>query len=256
MSEFEAGIRKRIEQMQKLNAAGTVVNGLPCSYEEAYSCGRTARIKEAGSPFMEGSFQDSMFLKGWLYEDTAQALIKANTRVVKTSMDTSVINKETREYLEEVYREGSRGRIAEKPCLYGGTAIEHSMYSKGWLMEDLRQALMKADPVYRKSQANRDIFPPAPTIPVLEFKGTPKGHNIPRPKHSHYFRPCPFDQIDVYRILYMFEIMDPCIQHAIKKLLVAGGRGSKDKARDVQDVIDTMTRWQAMRAEESPNENR
>lgn len=70
-------------------------------------------------------------------------------------------------------------------------------------------------------------------------------------KHSHYFRPCPYDSIDVYRVLSIFSVADPCLQHAVKKLLVAGGRGHKDISRDVQDAIDTLVRWQAMRDEEA-----
>ncbi len=71
-------------------------------------------------------------------------------------------------------------------------------------------------------------------------------------KHSHYFKACPFDHVDVYRVLALFNVTDPCIQHAVKKLLVAGGRGAgKDIGRDVQEAIDTMTRWQEMRAEEA-----
>lgn len=69
-------------------------------------------------------------------------------------------------------------------------------------------------------------------------------------KHSHYFKPVPFTHIDVYRILELYEVTDPCLQHAIKKLLVAGGRGSKDKYKDVQEAIDTLSRWQDMRAED------
>ena len=69
-------------------------------------------------------------------------------------------------------------------------------------------------------------------------------------KHSHYHKPCPFDSIDVYRVLELFEVANPCLQHAIKKLLVAGGRGAKDISQDVQEAIDTLTRWQEMRSEE------
>src|SRR5258708_262140 len=54
-------------------------------------------------------------------------------------------------------------------------------------------------------------------------------------KHSHYFRPCPYDAIDVYRVLSIFGVVDPCLQHAVKKLLVAGGRGHKDIDKDIQD---------------------
>ena len=51
----------------------------------------------------------------------------------------------------------------------------------------------------------------------------------------------------------MFEVTDPCLQHAIKKLLVAGGRGAKDEYKDVQEAIDTLSRWQDMRIEEDFN---
>jgi hypothetical protein len=69
--------------------------------------------------------------------------------------------------------------------------------------------------------------------------------------HNHYFKPCPFESIDVYRVLDLFGVVDPCLQHATKKLLVAGGRGHKGIERDVQDVIDSLERWKAMRAEEA-----
>ena len=70
-------------------------------------------------------------------------------------------------------------------------------------------------------------------------------------KHSHYFKKCGYDYVDVYRILKMFDVTDPCISHACKKLLVSGGRGFKDIDHDIQDVIDTLVRWQEMRKEDS-----
>lgn len=71
-------------------------------------------------------------------------------------------------------------------------------------------------------------------------------------KHSHYFKDVSaFDSIDVYRVLERFNVTDPCLQHAVKKLLVAGARGAKDIGKDVQEAIDTLQRWQEMRAEEA-----
>lgn len=71
-------------------------------------------------------------------------------------------------------------------------------------------------------------------------------------KHAHYFKATPFADADVYRVLRMFNVTDPCLQHATKKLLVAGGRGGgKDISRDVQEAIDTLTRWQEMEAEDA-----
>lgn len=70
-------------------------------------------------------------------------------------------------------------------------------------------------------------------------------------KHSHYFKDVSsLTHIDVYRVLQLFGVTDPCLQHAAKKLLVAGGRGAKDIEQDVQEAIDTLTRWKDMRIEE------
>jgi len=73
---------------------------------------------------------------------------------------------------------------------------------------------------------------------------------MPR-KHSHYFKPTPFEHVDVYRVLQIFNVTDPCLQHALKKLLVAGGRGVKDQSKDVGEAIDTLQRWQEMRMEDA-----
>jgi hypothetical protein len=71
-------------------------------------------------------------------------------------------------------------------------------------------------------------------------------------KHSHYFKDVSkLNYIDVYRVIDLFKIQHPCLQHAVKKLLVSGGRGHKDEDRDIQDVIDSCVRWQEMRKEDS-----
>lgn len=75
-------------------------------------------------------------------------------------------------------------------------------------------------------------------------------------KHPHYHKDVRhLETIDVYRVLTLFNVTDPCIQHAVKKLLVAGGRGAgKDIAKDVQEAIDSLQRFQEMRAEDvAPN---
>jgi len=71
-------------------------------------------------------------------------------------------------------------------------------------------------------------------------------------KHSHYKKTVAGLQfVDVYRVLTLFGVTDPCIQHAVKKMLVAGGRGAKDISQDVQEAIDTLQRWQEMRREDA-----
>ena len=70
-------------------------------------------------------------------------------------------------------------------------------------------------------------------------------------KHGHYFKPCPYPHVDVYRVLDLFEITDPCIQHLTKKALCAGKRGAKDLRQDLQEIIDTAQRKLEMMDEES-----
>ena len=70
-------------------------------------------------------------------------------------------------------------------------------------------------------------------------------------RHSHYYKDVGnLDSIDVYRVLQLFNVADPCLQHAIKKLLVAGGRGAgKDMQQDIQEAIESLERWQQMQLE-------
>jgi hypothetical protein len=70
--------------------------------------------------------------------------------------------------------------------------------------------------------------------------------------HAHYFKDVRhLEQIDVYRVLSLFGVTDPCLQHAVKKLLCAGQRGAKDIAKDVQEAVDTLERWKRMREEDA-----
>ena len=82
-------------------------------------------------------------------------------------------------------------------------------------------------------------------------------HNVTsKPKHSHYFKNVShLEWVDAYRVADLFGVTDPCIQHALKKLLVTGNRGYKDVATDVQDVIDTLERWKEMQLENQEENN-
>lgn len=65
--------------------------------------------------------------------------------------------------------------------------------------------------------------------------------------HDHYYKDVSnLRTVDVYRVLKLFGVTDPCIQHAVKKLLCAGYRGNKDMEQDVQEAIDSLQRFQAM----------
>lgn len=75
--------------------------------------------------------------------------------------------------------------------------------------------------------------------------------DINQPKHSHYFKDIShLDKLDIYRLLDLYDVDHPCLQHAIKKLLVAGGRGAKDEVKDIQEAIDSLNRWMDMNKED------
>lgn len=74
-----------------------------------------------------------------------------------------------------------------------------------------------------------------------------------KPKHSHYHKDVSqYDTIDVYAVCKIFDVQDTsgCLQHAIKKLLVTGQRGHKDRQTDIQNAIDTLTRLIELESEQ------
>lgn len=70
--------------------------------------------------------------------------------------------------------------------------------------------------------------------------------------HSHYYKSVEhLREIDVYRVLKLFDVTDPCIAHAVKKLLVAGGRGAgKGMEQDIREAVDSLNRALQMIAED------
>jgi hypothetical protein len=84
------------------------------------------------------------------------------------------------------------------------------------------------------------------------LKGPPLPEAEAKAKNPHYYKDVSYlHTIDVYRVLHLFGVTDPCLQHAVKKLLVTGGRaGGKDAAKDVKEAIYSLQRFQEMRAEE------
>jgi hypothetical protein len=53
---------------------------------------------------------------------------------------------------------------------------------------------------------------------------------------------CKGIDIDVYDVLKAFNVQNPAIQHAIKKLLKGGERGVKTKSQDYTEAIESITR--------------
>jgi len=70
-------------------------------------------------------------------------------------------------------------------------------------------------------------------------------------RHTHYHKGVSHLQtIDVYRVLDLFGVTHPAIQHAVKKLLCAGQRGAKDYGRDLREAYDSSDRALQMIAED------
>jgi hypothetical protein len=54
--------------------------------------------------------------------------------------------------------------------------------------------------------------------------------------------------VDVYDVLKAFDVTCPATQHAIKKMLMAGERGHKDKQTDLNEAIQSLQRAKELAA--------
>ena len=69
--------------------------------------------------------------------------------------------------------------------------------------------------------------------------------------HEHYFKDVThLKTIDVYRVLDLFGVSNPCIQHAVKKLLCSGTRGVKDERKDIEEAVSSLVRYLEMKTED------
>ena len=69
--------------------------------------------------------------------------------------------------------------------------------------------------------------------------------------YSHYKKDVShLRTIDVYRVLDLWGVTNPAIQHAIKKLLNAGQRGAKTYEQDIREAYDSIARALQMIAED------
>lgn len=133
-----------------------------------------------------------------------------------------------------------------------------------WQEPHAHKGIMTMDEIAMAERALGDFQPRRRAVAHAEFARAEREQRAqfdkliaekaaPTRAHGHYFKDVGhLSHVDVYRTLALFNVTDPCLQHAVKKLLVAGGRGGgKDISRDIQEAIDTLVRWQEMRAEEA-----
>jgi hypothetical protein len=68
----------------------------------------------------------------------------------------------------------------------------------------------------------------------------------------HYYKDVEnLKQIDVYRVIELFNVPAGAIDHAVKKLLCAGNRGTKDQVKDIEEAVKSLNRWLEMRREDA-----
>ena len=60
-----------------------------------------------------------------------------------------------------------------------------------------------------------------------------------------------YNKLDIYRILKLYEVSDPCLSHAIKKLLCAEKRGVKNQTQDINEAILSLKRFVEMQGEDN-----
>ena len=60
--------------------------------------------------------------------------------------------------------------------------------------------------------------------------------------YNKYTRSIKGVHIDVYDVLNAWEVACPATQHAIKKLLMPGQRGSKDALQDLKEAVQAVER--------------
>lgn len=95
---------------------------------------------------------------------------------------------------------------------------------------------------------------PMETLVASPFQGAEAApERAPAQEEIHgnpYAREFKGVKIDPYRICKVYNITDPAIQHALKKLLRLGRGSEKDEENDVEEAIQSLERWQEMREEE------
>lgn len=62
-----------------------------------------------------------------------------------------------------------------------------------------------------------------------------------------------YNKLDIYRILSLYNVTNPCLQHSIKKLLCAGKRGVKNQTQDINEAILSLKRFVEMQGEDNGN---
>jgi hypothetical protein len=182
-------------------------------------------------------------MRNMLTNVSAATLLSA-THSVKHALDRMIDAEKCR-----AQRTASYANENDKP-----RAIEPHVATKAaekWLAEQPTMSLAQKAEAF--TATSRTMKGETMSEQTTRLKFRPALINLSERKHSHYFKDVSrLNSVDVYRVLSLFSVTDQALGHAIKKLLVAGGRGAgKDIGQDIQEAIDTLQRWQEMREEDA-----
>lgn len=72
---------------------------------------------------------------------------------------------------------------------------------------------------------------------VPEFPGDPD-----QASNKYHREIKPGVWVDVYDVLHAFQVTNPALQHLVKKALAAGQRGHKDRATDLDEIVQSAIR--------------
>lgn len=176
--------------------------------------------------------------------------------LAESKVDKEETSKTCKSYTKGAWYRFPNGAVAE----YTGFGIQgrclcFKNVSTGFeFIEDIEDALNRDGTIKYElacGKGTADLLKPSQktlegsesTSGTTEQKEVHKDVSEASSKHKHYFKDVSkLEEVDVYAILYLFEVTDPCIAHVVKKLLCTGKRGHKDFERDLQDSIDSLVR--------------
>ena len=183
------------------------------------------------------------------------------TLLAESKVDKEEVSKTYKSYIKGAWYRFTNGAIAEGAIAeYIGFGIqgrclcfknistgfefivdeEDAFNDDGTIKYELACGKSTADLINKVQKTAEEI---ESTSCTTEQKEASKDVSEASSEHKHYFKDVSkLAEVDVYAILYLFEVTDPCIAHVVKKLLCTGKRGHKDFERDLQDSIDSLVR--------------
>ena len=92
-----------------------------------------------------------------------------------------------------------------------------------------------------RKKAEESMWPDDERIDAIGQNGGTGEHYVKRSKYDKKLAKADI-YIDVYDVLDSFDVQNPAIQHALKKMLCSGTRGHKDFLTDIEEAIQSLER--------------